>query len=273
MDYEAFEVQDDGTQVPIDTNKVNDMLTAKHVVILIDHGKRRIYNFNGSESRIRTRFVGARMAAEEIRNKLGLSYNVQAVEEGDESQGFRDLIREMTNSGGSSNAGTPGKAPLAPPTVKIFIDKEVAGTIKPSSAERAKAVAKNEPSPREPLKPTVSVQSPPSYQPASTSPSKADAESQSDIDSIISQFGEPPEGTNIEAVIINNVIYKCAKIQTEIFGKNVEKNRIEKVDNLDGIFTLDGQVKVATKRGKVLGIQVLSKQKSTPPKRTKQSTE
>jgi hypothetical protein len=273
MDYEAFEVQDDGTQVPIDAGKVNDALTATHVVILIDHSKRRIYNFNGSESKIRTRFVGARMAAEEIRNKLGLSYNVQAVEEGDESQVFRDLIREMTNPSGSSATGTPGKTLPAPPTVKIFIDKEVAPTIRPSPSERPRTVTRNEEPTREFPKPTVSIESPPSYRSASTAPVKADSGTQSDTDAIISQFGEPPTGMDVEAVIINNCVYKCAQVQTKIFGKKEEKNRLEKVDNLDGIFTLDGQVKVATKGGKVLGIQVLSKQKSTPPKRTKQSTE
>jgi hypothetical protein len=273
MDYEAFEVQDDGTQVPVDAGKVNDVLTATHVVILIDHSKRRIYNFNGSESKIRTRFVGARMAAEEIRNKLGLSYNVQAVEEGDESQVFRDLIREMTNRSGSSATGSLGKTPPAPPTVKIFIDKEVAPTIRPSPPERPKAVSRIEEPARESPKPIVSAEAPPSYRSASVPPVKADTGIQPDIDTIISQFGEPPAGMDIEAIIVNNCVYRCAQVQTKIFGKKEEQNRLEKVDNLEGIFTLDGQVKVATKGGKVTGIQVLSKQKTTAIKKPKQSTE
>nr|MDO8097947.1 hypothetical protein [Candidatus Njordarchaeota archaeon] len=273
MDFEVFEVQDDGTHVPVDLGKVNDVLSANSVVILIDHGRRKIYNFNGRESRIRTRFIGARLAAEQIRSKLGLSYSVQAVEEGEETQGFRDLLREITSPRSPSASRVLEKPPPAPPTVKIFIDKEVAPSIRPSPPERPRAAVVTEPSPPIPMKPVALVEPPPSHRLAPAPPSYADVSSELDIDSMIKQFGKAPEGTEIEAVIMNNTVYRCAQIQTKVLGKKVEQSRLEKVDNLDGIFTLDGQVKVVAKAGRVIGIQVLSKQKRAMPKKTEQSTD
>nr|MDO8134795.1 hypothetical protein [Candidatus Njordarchaeum guaymaensis] len=273
MDFEVYQVQEDGTHVPVDLSKVNDALSTHNVLILIDHSRRRIYNFNGRESKIRTRFIGARLAVDEIRSKLGLSYNVQAVDEGEESQGFRDLLREMACPGSRSVSRVSEKPPPPPPTVKIFIDKEVAPTIRQSSLERPRAEAGDEPSQSMPVKPVASVE--PSSAKRSISAPRGDvyAATEFDIDSIVKQFGEVPEGTDVEAMIINNAVYKCTQVQTKIFGKKVEQTKLEKIDDLDGIFTLDGQVKVAARDGKVIGIQVLSKQKGIALKKPKQSTE
>jgi hypothetical protein len=42
----------------------------------------------------------------------------------------------------------------------------------------------------------------------------------------------------------------------------MDQTRIERVNEVDGTFTLDGQIRVLAKNGVINGIQILTKQKS-----------
>jgi ribosomal protein L18E len=270
MDFEIFHVQEDGTRVPVELSKLNDVLTTNNVVILVDHVRRRIFNFNGKEAKIRTRFIGARMAAEQIRSSLGMAYNIQAVEEGEENQKFRDLINDITCPGTPSHPAASQRPPSTPPVVKIFIDKDVAQLDKLRPPERSAPRPSVEESLPDLIKETKKAGSP---QKAETTSTGMGRDASIDVTSIISQLGEVPAGYEVEAVILNNAVYKYALVRSKVLGKETEQTKVERIDTLEGIFTLDGQVKVVAKDGKVLGIEVLSKQKAPAVKKTKETTE
>jgi hypothetical protein len=276
MDFEIYQIQDDGTRVTIEASKLNEVLSAHNVVILVDHNKRKIYNFNGKEAKMRTRFIGARMAVEQIRCALGMAYNVQAVEEGEETQGFRDFLTEIACPGSSSrqsNPSNPSSTPPTPPVVKIYIDKDVAEPDKLRPKDRSLLGQSVEQSLPDIVKDTRKLGSSASRS-AEASPSlTARRETNANVDSVIKQLGEVPTGYDVEAVIVNNDIYKYARIQSKVLGKEIEQTRLERIDSIDGVFTLDGEVKVVAASGKVLGIQVLSKQKAAPAKKPKESAE
>jgi len=202
-----------------------------------------------------------------------MSYNVQAVEEGEETQAFRDLVREITCPGSTARRRAAEKQPTAPPVVKIFIDKEVA----PGARLPAPELLKTATSDKEPLPTTVKnvteLESPASLGADPSYSSKAESAVDGDVTSVVSRLGDVPDGFDVEAIIVNNAVYKCAQIQSKVLGKRMEQTKIEKMDEIDGLFTLDGEVRVMAKDGKVLGIQVLSKQKTAAIKKPKQGTE
>jgi hypothetical protein len=90
---------------------------------------------------------------------------------------------------------------------------------------------------------------------------------------VVKEFGETPEGHEVEAIIVRDAVYKNFKVQTSVFGKEVAQTRLERVKDIDGVFVMDGQVKIIAKNGAVTGIQILSKQTVAEAKKSKASAE
>jgi hypothetical protein len=257
MEFEIYQVTDEGTKVAVTSDKINDALTPHNVLILIDHTHRKIYNFNGRDSSIRARFCGARLAAGPIRGELGLSYSISSVDEGEETGDFRELLKNMSIPGNAMVSRILDRPPPPLPSSKRSAPKEAVESPKPAVNDNARNAVNTEPA--------ISLQNSPS------NPGTIDPPTNVDVSSIAKEFGEIPEGYDMEAMIIRDAVYKCIQVQATVFGKQMDQTRIERVNEVDGTFTLDGQIRVLAKNGVINGIQILTKQKSGSQKKSKQT--
>lgn len=256
MEFEVYQVSEDGSKVAVTADKLNGALAPTSVLIFIDHTHRKIYNFNGRESSIRARFCGARLAAGPIRGELGLSYSLGSIDEGEETGDFRELIKNISAPGNAMVTKILERPPPPPLPLKRSAPKEAVAAPIPVVAENENDSASRE---------LVSLP-----QKEVPNPSGTDPQTDVDVSSVTKELGEAPDGYDIEAMIIKDVVYKCIQVKTTVFGKQMNQTRVERVNDVDGTFTLDGQIKVVAKNGIVKGIQILTKQKSGPSKKLKQ---
>jgi hypothetical protein len=256
MEYEVYQVSEDGSKVALTADKVNEALTPTSVLIFIDHTHRKIYNFNGRESSIRARFCGARLAAGPIRGELGLSYSIGSIDEGEETGDFRELLKNISAPGNAMVSRILERPPPPPLASKRSASKEPVATPMPIATESVNNSA------------SPVLTSLPQKEPNLGAISQL---ADNDISSVTKELGEAPDGYDIEAMIIGNAVYKCVQVKTTVFGKEMNQTRVERVKDVDGTFTLDGQIKVVAKNGTVSGVQILTKQKSGPQKKSKQA--
>jgi hypothetical protein len=255
MEYEIYQVKEDGSKLAVTGDKVNEALAPTNVVILVDHTRRKIYNFNGRESGIRARFIGARMAAGPIRGELGLTYTVASVDEGEETNEFRECLKNIGSPGSAAVSRILGRPPPPPLPTR-------SSTVKPNEPVRhQKPEPKNE----------QLAASPPTFEEQAPSQSNASMQLDNDITLLAKEFGETPEGYEIEAIIAKDAVFKNVTVQSKVFGKEVEQTRLERVNDVDGLFKLNGEIRIIAKNGTVQGIQVLSKQNSSSTRRPKDS--
>ena len=255
MEYEIYQVNEDGSKLAVAADKVNDALAPANVVILVDHTRRKIYNFNGRESRIRVRFIGARMAAGPIRGELGLTYTVTSVDEGEETNDFRECLKNIGSPGSAAVSRILDRPPPPPPPMR------------PTTAKASEPVRRQTLEPM--LEQTVATPSP--LEGLTPNLNKAAVQADSDVSLLVKEFGETPEGYEIEAIIKNDKVFKNVTVQSKVFGKAVEQTRLERVSDIDGLFTLDGEIKIIAKNGAVQAVQVLSKQSSSSAQKSKES--
>jgi hypothetical protein len=255
MEYEIYQVKEDGSKLAVSADKVNDALAPTNVVIVVDHTRRKIYNFNGKESGIRVRFIGARMAAGPIRGELGLTYTVASVDEGEETNDFRECLK---------NIGSPGSS-----AVSRILDRPPP----PPLPLRAPTPRASEPLRRQTTEPMneLPVTSPSPLEERASDPNKATMQEDSDVSLLVKGFGETPEGYEIEAIIVKDAVFKNVTVQSKVFGKEVQQTRLERVSDIDGLFTMDGQIRIVAKNGAVQGLQILSKQNSSSARKPKDS--
>jgi hypothetical protein len=258
MEYEIYQVSEDGSKVAVTADKVNDAIAPTSVLIFIDHTHRKIFNFNGRESSIRARFCGARLAAGPIRGELGLSYSIGSVDEGEETGDFRELLKNISAPGNAMVTRILERPPPPPLPLKRSAPKETVVVPKPVAFENENNM-------------TSTQLAPPLEQKDSPGPGRADPDTDLDVSSVAKEFGEVPDGYDVEAMVIKDGVYKCVQVQTKVFGKQMDETRVERVRDVDGIFTMDGQIRVVAKNGVVDGIQILTKQKSGPSRKPKQA--
>jgi hypothetical protein len=255
MEYEIYQVMEDGSKVAVTGDKVNDALSPANVVIVVDHTKRKIYNFNGRDSKIRVRFIGARMAAGPIRGELGLTYTVTSIDEGEETNDFRECLRNISTPGSTAVSRILGRPPPPPQpmrqattTVTESVRRETPGPTQEQTATNPSLVVEH-----------------------SSSQSAIAVQEDTDISSLVKEFGEIPEGYEIEAVIAKGAVFKNVTVQAKVFGKMMEQTKLERANDIDGLFTLNGEIRVIAKNGAVQGVQVLSKRNLPPARKPKES--
>jgi len=77
---------------------IKDLLNPKACYIIIADEYRKIYLWKGSESNVRSKFIGAKQS-QEIRGQVGLMYAVIPLNEGEEEPEFLKLIGEKDENG------------------------------------------------------------------------------------------------------------------------------------------------------------------------------
>ena len=81
-DFVAIEIEDSPTHALLDSN---------YIYIIVVPIDKKILIWHGSNATIRMKFI-ATQKAPTIRDKYGVDFKISAVEEGDESSGFKEII-------------------------------------------------------------------------------------------------------------------------------------------------------------------------------------
>ncbi|TXT58812.1 MAG: hypothetical protein BAJALOKI2v1_300027 [Promethearchaeota archaeon] len=74
-----------------DFSTVSDIINSNIILILVDHLTKHIWIWNGKATTPRMKFIAARKAPN-IRDKYGIDYKIASVDQGSETEVFRNTV-------------------------------------------------------------------------------------------------------------------------------------------------------------------------------------
>ncbi len=270
----GYEVSEDGTVQEIEVTK--ETLDPKSVICIIDEVSKSIFLWKGSQSGIRKKFIGARVATN-LRSEHGFHFKVKPLDEGEEPPAFfsaLDMVGAVAPPPKPKAHGPPPAPQESAPAGMPAASAPKKPTV-PTETPQAPPPTPTAPPPTRPTtpppKPRTTTTTPPPRPPTTTTrPSTTAAPTrvsvdQSIIDQMISELEQtdPPEGYQRELLIVYNELYTVVEHRKVVFGRETVEHRFEKVkDPPEGTFMAEGFIpRVIVKDGKVLGIELL---KGTP---------
>jgi len=249
---QIFKVNPDGTTTELTADgPIKDIMKSEEVYVIVADDIRKIFLWLGSNSNVRSKFVGAKRS-QDIRGQVGLHYGSVSVDEGDEDA---DLIRIM---GGKTEAGI---------AKEISEDHSAAGGSGGGNPLREKAIF-------EPPKPAEGMNIAGSMTRAreNTGPLYTGTESMSqfmqdeqsvNFEQIMQKLEEIqiPDGYERELIIIGNHAYSIVEKVQNFLGKKQVEKVIEKVGSIpEGIFFAeDYSPRILSENGKILAIEFLKR--------------
>ncbi|MBD3255181.1 MAG: hypothetical protein GF383_08810 [Candidatus Lokiarchaeota archaeon] len=252
MGTQIFKVEQDGTTSELSTEgAIKDVMSPDEVYVLVADDIRKIFLWLGSQSNVRSKFIGAKRS-QEIRGQVGMHYSVTSVDEGDEEP---DLVKIM---GGKTEAGiakeikaeevaAPGGGGTHPLREKAIFDApepangmNIAGSKKRASQNTGPLYTGQE--------------SPTFYQ----------EDQQINFDQIMQKLEEikMPEGYERELIIIGNHAYSVVEKVQSFLGKKQTEKVIERVGSIpEGVFFAEGySPRVLSENGKIVAIEFLRRE-------------
>ncbi|TFF85908.1 MAG: hypothetical protein EU551_03000 [Promethearchaeota archaeon] len=94
---EVYEVLETGETEFLNVNTIQDALSAKKVIIILDHEKKTVYIHVGSEATTRLKFSSAR-SSRRILQERNLAYRVKTVDEHDLPSWFEGIKEKVVRS-------------------------------------------------------------------------------------------------------------------------------------------------------------------------------
>ena len=83
---QLFQIKPDGeVHAILTSDPIRNLLDPTQCYIVTDDQKRQIYLWKGSQSSVRSKFIGA-SKSQEIRGQVGMHYKVIALDEGEEAE-------------------------------------------------------------------------------------------------------------------------------------------------------------------------------------------
>ncbi|TFG02664.1 MAG: hypothetical protein EU539_12900 [Promethearchaeota archaeon] len=254
MGLQVFRIEDDGTTTELTSEgAIKNILKKDKSYVIVADEVRKVFLWKGINSSVRSKFIGAKRS-QEIRGQVGMHYGVVALDEGDETPEFLNIIGGKTEAGiakeireekraapagGGGGGGHPlrEKPVFAPPEPAEGMN--IAGTKTITSQNTGPLYTGQE-----------SAQY---YQP----------DLQINFDQIMQKLEEIkiPDGYERELIIIGNHAYSVVeKVQTFLGKKQIEKV-IEEVGSIpEGIFFAEGySPRVLSENGKILAIEFLKR--------------
>lgn len=237
-----------------DNKTIKDLLDPGECYICVDDNTRVVYLWKGENSRIRSKFIGAKKS-QEVRGQVGLNYKVVPVDEGDEPPEFLEIIQQKTTTGFAKEIREEGEGPAFLKDIDI------------STSKKADEIAARE-------KPTPPPQSigVPSYVsedntgPLYTGGSAPAVESRAppaDFNKILQTLEtlENPPGYEREMVIVGSQTYTIVEKVATFLGQKTVQREMEPIGTLpEGIFFAEGYApRVLCENGKVLAIEFLKR--------------
>ena len=92
--YLLFKIEEENesfTAVDLEESPIHGLLDSNYIYIIVIPIDKDILIWHGSKATIRMKFI-ATQKAPQIRDKYGVDFKISAVEEGDESSGFKEIV-------------------------------------------------------------------------------------------------------------------------------------------------------------------------------------
>ncbi|MFX1276424.1 MAG: hypothetical protein ACFFBP_17175 [Promethearchaeota archaeon] len=244
---QIFKVNPDGTTTELTADgPIKDIMKSEEVYVIVADDIRKIFLWLGSQSNVRSKFVGAKRS-QDIRGQVGLHYGSVSVDEGDEDS---ELIRIM---GGKTEAGI---------AKEIKEDPGAGAAVNPL---RQKAIFEP-PKPAEGMniagsRDRVKDNAGPLYTGAGSMSQFMQEEQQVNFEQIMQKLEEIqiPPGYERELIIIGNHAYSIVEKVQNFLGKKQVEKVIEKVGSIpEGVFFAeDYSPRILSENGKILAIEFL----------------
>ncbi len=257
---------------------VGEFLDTKEVFIIVDDVSHKCFLWKGKDSRIRSKFIGAKKS-QDVRGQVGLAFKVEPVDEGEEPDDFKACLKNIPVPGYAKEIREEGEGPkflkdmdfTKPekiPTTPIV--SGTAGAPPPAGAP----VATAPPAPAQKAYATSVENVGPLYKGGGkeeASPvAKAAAAPPADYNKIMDTLTglETPMGYEREMVIIGSQTFSIVEKATMFLGQRVVKKAMEPIGSLpEGVFFAEGYApRVLCENGKVLAIEFLKKVKGAADK-------
>ncbi len=243
---QIFKVNPDGTTTELTTSgQIKDIMQSDECYVLVADNIRKVFLWIGSESNVRSKFIGAKRS-QEIRGQVGLHYSTGSVDEGDEPQDLLKIIGGKTE-GGIAKEVKEDNAPMG------------GGVRIPSSATPSAGRTKTRP---QRAIPSTQNQGP-LYTGETSKTAQFQDEAQLNFEQIMQKLEEIqiPSGYERELVVVGNYAYSVVeKVQTFLGKKQVSKE-ISRVGSIpEGVFFAENySPRILTEGGKIMAIEFLKR--------------
>ncbi len=251
---------------------VGEFLDTKEVFIIVDDISHKCFLWKGKDSRIRSKFIGAKKS-QDVRGQVGLSFKVEPVDESEEPEDFKACLKNVPVPGYAKEIREEGEGPkflkdmdFTKPE-KIPTTPIVSGTAgapapatavaPPAPAQKAYATSVDNVGPMYTGKETSSP-----IEKAAPAPAAAPPADYTKIMDTLTGL-ETPMGYEREMVIIGSQTFSIVEKATMFLGQRVVKKAMEPIGSLpEGVFFAEGYApRVLCENGKVLAIEFLKKVK------------
>ncbi|MHA1822226.1 MAG: hypothetical protein ACTSU2_05235 [Promethearchaeota archaeon] len=292
---QLFVVKADGEVHEIISDKpFKELLDPKECYIINDDDNKIIYLWKGSESSVRSKFIGA-SKSQEVRGQVGMHYKVVPIDEGDEPPAFLEKIDEAPQKGFAKEIKEEKKLQFEVPGVnapkedKASKKKPAPKPVASSGKVKANFGSKRSAS-SEPKQVMSSVNAPqnegPLYQEGmdttsitsnrtsnmggsatstavSTAQPSAPQKETFDFKKVMETLEslEIPKGYEREMIIIGNQAYSIVEKKVSFLGTEKVEKVMEKIGSLpEGVFFAKGYApRVLCENQKVLAIEFLKR--------------
>ncbi|MHA1731649.1 MAG: hypothetical protein ACTSU5_06880 [Promethearchaeota archaeon] len=239
-----------------DDKPIKELLDPGECYICVDDRARVVYLWKGENSRIRSKFIGAKKS-QEVRGQVGLNYKVVPIDQGDEPPEFQEAIEQKTTTGFAKEIREEGEGPA-------FLKDIDTSTSKPSSSSGGSAPSASPPPPRSIGTPTYVSED--NTGPLYTGGSAPMVESQApaaDFQKILETLEnlETPPGYEREMVIVGSQTYTIVEKVATFLGQKTVQREMEPIGSLpEGVFFAEQYApRVLCENGKVLAIEFLKR--------------
>lgn len=89
--FKLDEEKEDFEEIKITVSPLSTLLDPKFIFLIVDPIDKEIWIWHGSNATIRMKFI-ATQKAPKIRDKYGVDFKISAIDEGDKSPKFKELI-------------------------------------------------------------------------------------------------------------------------------------------------------------------------------------
>jgi len=89
--FKIDEEKEEFEEIKITVSPLCTLLDPRFIFLIVDPKDKEIWIWHGSKATIRMKFIATQNASK-IRDKYGVDFKISAVDEGDESPKFKDII-------------------------------------------------------------------------------------------------------------------------------------------------------------------------------------
>jgi len=89
--FRLNEEEEDFERIEVEDHNPQDLLESQFIYVIVDSIDKKVWIWNGKKANIRMKFIASRKASL-IRDSYGVDFNIASVDEGDESQIFKNFI-------------------------------------------------------------------------------------------------------------------------------------------------------------------------------------